>query len=72
MSLGIAVIGTVYFGVVGSHGDPAAFVDAAETTTLIVAILAAVAFAIGFLLPRHARPQQGPDELPAGMEPALA
>jgi EmrB/QacA subfamily drug resistance transporter len=72
MSLGIAVIGTVYFGIVGDSTDPAAFIDAAQTTTVIVGALAVVGFAIGFLLPRHAHPQQGPAELPAGVEPALA
>jgi len=72
MSLGIAVIGTVYFGIVGSHGgDAAAFVDAAKTTTLIVGALVAVAYVIGFLLPRQARAEHGP-ELPANVEPALA
>jgi EmrB/QacA subfamily drug resistance transporter len=83
MSLGIAIVGTVYFGVVGSHGgDAAAFVEAAETTLLIVGALCVVAFALGFLLPRHAREQQAPvaaeqpapaaPERPAGVEPALA
>jgi EmrB/QacA subfamily drug resistance transporter len=71
MSLGIAVIGTVYFGIVGSGADPAAFVDAAQTTTVIVGALAVVGFAIGFLLPRHAHPQPQP-ELPAKLEPAFA
>ncbi len=62
MSLGIAVIGTVYFGIVGSHGgDAAAFVDAAKTTTLIVGVLVVAAYVVAFLLPRNAR-----------MQPALA
>jgi MFS family permease len=60
MSLGVAVIGTVFFGLLGSYADRTAdFVNAGETTALITVGLLALAFAIGFLLPRHARAPEG-------------
>jgi MFS family permease len=52
MSLGVAGLGTLFFGLVGSDGD---FVGAAEPTILVTVALLAAAFAIAFLLPRHAR-----------------
>jgi MFS family permease len=59
-SLGIAVLGTVFFGVAGSssgHGrlDPVTTVDAAELVALLTLALTAASFALGFLLPRKAR-----------------
>ncbi|WP_130346945.1 MFS transporter [Herbihabitans rhizosphaerae] len=56
-SLGIAVLGTVFFTVVGVPGvsGVARFVDAAEVITVIAIGLTAVTFALGFLLPRTAR-----------------
>jgi len=61
MSLGIAVLGTIFFGLAGSA--PAAdveahrrmFLDAASTTGLITIGLLVLAFFLAFLLPRHAR-----------------
>jgi EmrB/QacA subfamily drug resistance transporter len=75
MSLGVAVVGTVFFGLLGRYADRTLdFVSAAETTALITVGLLALAFAIGFLLPRHARGHEtaaGADETPgAGHEPA--
>ncbi len=70
MSLGIAIIGTVYFGIV--DGSAASFVEAAQTTTVIVGVIAAVAFVLAFLLPRHAHPQPQAPELPAGVAAATA
>jgi MFS family permease len=58
MSLGVAGLGTLFFGLVGSQAARAAdFVAAAEPTILVTVALLAAAFAIGFLLPRHAREQ---------------
>jgi EmrB/QacA subfamily drug resistance transporter len=61
-SLGVAALATVFFSRLGfdelgpraalAAGRPA---DAAHTTVLITLVLIAVAFAIGFLLPRRAR-----------------
>jgi EmrB/QacA subfamily drug resistance transporter len=53
-SLGIAVLGTVFFANVGAPAVPA-FVDAAKVVTLVAIGLTAVTFALGFLLPRTAR-----------------
>jgi EmrB/QacA subfamily drug resistance transporter len=59
-SLGVAVLGTVFFGVARTssvHGllDPETAVDAAEVVVVLTLALTAVAFAVGFLLPRKAR-----------------
>jgi EmrB/QacA subfamily drug resistance transporter len=60
-SLGIAAIGTMFFGMVGGGaGRTGDFVDAAQTTTLVTVGLIAAAFAIAFLLPRRARTQHAP------------
>ncbi|GIG68687.1 MFS transporter [Phytomonospora endophytica] len=61
MSLGIAALGTIFFGLAAA--TPAAdavshrqvFLDAANTTGLLTIGLLALAFALAFLLPRHAR-----------------
>jgi hypothetical protein len=53
-SLGIAVLGTVFFSAVGAPmtaGVPE-FADAAKVVTVISIGLTAVTFAIGFLLPK--------------------
>ena len=54
MSLGLSGVGTVFFGLLGA-GTTAEFVSAAEVTMLVTVGLLVVAFALGFLLPRHAR-----------------
>ncbi|HEY3010396.1 MAG TPA: MFS transporter [Micromonosporaceae bacterium] len=59
-SLGVAVLGTLFFGVAGStvgHGllDAATAVRAAGLVALLTLALTAVAFGLGFLLPRRAR-----------------
>lgn len=57
-SLGIAVLGTVFFGRLGSPAPGAGVaraVDAAQAVSLITLGLVAVAFALGFLLPRNSR-----------------
>jgi MFS family permease len=71
MSLGIAAIGTVFFGAIGPHAARADFVSAAELTTLITVGLIAAAFAVSHLLPRQARQPHVPADF-AGVEPALA
>ena len=55
MSLGIAVVGTVLFGVVGSGHGAAAFVGAADHALLIAVAFLAAAGAAVFWLPKHAR-----------------
>ncbi len=60
-SVGVAVLGTVFFSVVG-HGSPSdrfhAFGGAAQVTMMVAAGLVAVAFLLTFMLPKHARPHQ--------------
>lgn len=70
-SVGVAAMGTIFFGLLGSKGD---FLNAAEQTTLVAAGLIALAFLIGFLLPKKARPQEDASHaaLPAVAEPARA
>jgi EmrB/QacA subfamily drug resistance transporter len=59
MSLGIAGIGTLLFGLLGD-GD---YIGAAQATTIVVAVLIAAAFALAFLLPRAER-EQMPQAIP--------
>ena len=61
MSLGVAVIGTLFFDVLGDGTD---FVAAAQVSTVATAALAVIAFALAFALPRHAREQAVPDAVP--------
>ena len=59
MSLGIAGIGTLLFGLL----DTRSYVSAAQTTTVVVGGLIAVAFVLAFALPRperHAAPEAVP------------
>jgi EmrB/QacA subfamily drug resistance transporter len=68
-ALGVAAIGTVFFGAIGRTGDRAQdFLGAAQVTTLLVVGLLGLAFAIGFLMPKHAKDHG----TPAPAEPALA
>lgn len=53
-SLGIAVLGTVFFSNVDAPAMPE-FVDAAKIVTLVAIALTAVTFGLGFLLPRKAK-----------------
>jgi EmrB/QacA subfamily drug resistance transporter len=66
MALGIAVLGTIFFGVVGAEQAADVFVDAAQTTSLVTIGLIGLAFAAGFFLPRKPRAQE------QYAEPALA
>ncbi|HEY7485747.1 MAG TPA: MFS transporter [Streptosporangiaceae bacterium] len=58
-SLGVAVIGTIFFSVMGTatayEAHRQSSLDAVQWVALISIALTAVAFAIGFLLPRKAR-----------------
>jgi len=59
MSVGVAGLGTLFFGLLGDHVDGAAdFIAAGEPTILVTVGLLAAAFAIGFRLPKHARIHQ--------------
>jgi EmrB/QacA subfamily drug resistance transporter len=55
MSLGIAVVGTVLFGVLGSGHGPAAFARSADHALLVAVCFLAAAFTVTWWLPRHAR-----------------
>jgi EmrB/QacA subfamily drug resistance transporter len=54
-SLGVAVLGTVFFGVVGQQMVLSVWVDAAKWTALLTLGLTGLAFVLGFLLPRKPR-----------------
>jgi EmrB/QacA subfamily drug resistance transporter len=54
MSLGVAGTGAIFFGMVGT-GSASAFVTAAKFTALVTVALLAIAFVLGFRLPRRAR-----------------
>jgi uncharacterized membrane protein YeiH len=54
-SLGVAVLGTVFFSMVGA--DLASYVDAAKIVTVLAGVLTAVAFGIVFWLPTKAKEQ---------------
>jgi EmrB/QacA subfamily drug resistance transporter len=72
MSLGVAGIGTIFFGALGTHADHTRdFLEAAQQTTLITAVLVALAAALGFLLPKRARSGSG-EWAAAEPEPVLA
>jgi EmrB/QacA subfamily drug resistance transporter len=71
MSLGVAAIGTIFFGSLGAHADHTRdFLDAAQRTTLVSIGLVAVAVALGFLLPKRAR--SGDEGWAAAPEPSVA
>jgi MFS family permease len=71
MSLGVAAIGTIFFGALGAHADHTRdFLEAAQQTTLISVALVAAAVLIGFLLPKRAR--SGDEAWGAAPEPAMA
>jgi EmrB/QacA subfamily drug resistance transporter len=56
-SLGVAALGTVFFSALDPFPTPERFVDAIGTVNLIAIGLSVLGIAIGFLLPREARPQ---------------
>jgi EmrB/QacA subfamily drug resistance transporter len=63
-SLGIAILGTVFFHVlrIGPHGpDPVSVEHGMQWTLWILVAQMAVTFGVAFLLPRRARPEEAPD-----------
>ncbi len=54
-ALGVAVFGTVFFDQGGARLHQQSALDAVAVTSLIALVLTVVAFAVGFLLPKHAR-----------------
>jgi EmrB/QacA subfamily drug resistance transporter len=74
-SLGVAVLGTVFFGIAGSgsagagHFDPSVAIHAASVVCVLALALTAGAFGLGFLLPRKARAHAVPE--PVETEPEL-
>nr|BFE86572.1 hypothetical protein GCM10020093_091730 [Planobispora longispora] len=54
-SLGVAVLGTVFFSTVGHRPHVHGFLDAAGLVTLLTIGLTSATFVIGFMLPKKAR-----------------
>jgi EmrB/QacA subfamily drug resistance transporter len=68
MSLGVAGIGAIFFGIADTKlGVARGFLNAAEWTALIASALLVAAFALAYQLPRHARQMEAPE---TGFEPA--
>ncbi len=66
MSLGVAGLGAIFFGLLGGHAArPQSYVGPAGWTALATVALLAVAFAVAFWLPRRARELGVPQEAPA-------
>jgi EmrB/QacA subfamily drug resistance transporter len=61
ISLGVAIIGTVFFSLVGRPGGVRleSALDGAERASLVTFGLIAIGFLVGFLLPKEARAQGG-------------
>ncbi|MGI5125564.1 MFS transporter [Pseudonocardia sp. CA-107938] len=55
-TMGVAVLGTVFFLTLGPIPTPEAALHAGTVTAFGAVTLLVVAFAVGFLLPKHARP----------------
>jgi EmrB/QacA subfamily drug resistance transporter len=66
-SLGIAVLGTVFFSGFSAAGP----IEAARDVTLLALALAVATFALAFLLPRHARAAHAPVPTEDAPAPAL-
>jgi hypothetical protein len=54
-TLGIAILGTVFFSVIGPAPTAQSAIDAGSVTALVAAGLIAIGFVTGFALPRQAR-----------------
>ena len=66
MSLGVAGLGAIFFGLLGGHASrPQSYVGPAGWTALATIALLAAAFALAFWLPRRAREPGAPQALPA-------
>jgi EmrB/QacA subfamily drug resistance transporter len=80
-SLGVAILGTVFFAAVGAQPLIGDFVHASQRIALLALALTAIAFGLAFLLPRKARAHTAPVEpaepiesagpAPVGSEPVL-
>jgi hypothetical protein len=55
VTLGIAILGTVFFSIVGEAPTAHSAVDAGSATALVAAGLIAIGFVLGFALPERAR-----------------
>jgi EmrB/QacA subfamily drug resistance transporter len=54
-SLGVSVLGTIFFAAVGTHFTPQVSMSASHLVTLIALGLTVAAFGLGFLLPKRSR-----------------
>jgi len=54
-SLGVAVLGTIFFGLAGLTITASTAVHAASVVALLTLLLIGVAFALAFLLPQRAK-----------------
>lgn len=72
-SLGVAVLGTIFFSLMGSGvaTHRAASLHAGQTTTLTTIAVTVLAFGLGFLLPSRPRSPAPPVAEPAPTEAAL-
>jgi hypothetical protein len=75
-TLGIAILGTLFFGILGDAAPvPATALDGAKITALCTVGMIAAAFLIGFWLPNSARAQENSASTEAAErtpEPAVA
>jgi hypothetical protein len=55
-TMGVAVLGTVFFLTLGATPTPESALHAGTVTAFGAVAVLVVAFGIGFLLPKHARP----------------
>ena len=55
VTLGVAILGTVFFSIIGATPTAQSAVDAGSVTALVAAGLIAIGFVLGFALPRRAR-----------------
>jgi hypothetical protein len=65
-SLGVAVLGTVFFSVVAARPNVDSFLAASQRVALLALGLTAVAFVLGFLLPSKQRTAAASTAGPAG------
>ena len=66
-ALGVALIGTVFFDLLGDAPMAADFDRAMQTTVWVIIAMFAVSLALAYLLPEHAREDAGtPEAVPAG------
>jgi len=54
-SLGVSILGTVFFTAIGTQFTPSGSMHASYVVTLVALALTVAAFGLGFLLPKQAR-----------------